>query len=81
MAADVTLRDYADCADGADVVLYTIHGGGHVWFGGEPLPEWFVGPDSRSIDATRQMWAFFRAHSLPGKSQAARPTGSTSLGR
>jgi poly(3-hydroxybutyrate) depolymerase len=26
------------------------------------LPEWFVGPTSRSIDASRQMWAFFRAH-------------------
>lgn len=47
-----------------NVVLYTIHGGGHQWFGGQALPEWFVGPDNRSIDATRQMWAFFRERRL-----------------
>jgi polyhydroxybutyrate depolymerase len=79
VAADVTRREYVNCADDAGVVLFTIHRGGHQWFGGQPLPEWFVGPDSRSIDATRQMWEFFRAHRLPRKSQAVRPTGSTSL--
>jgi poly(3-hydroxybutyrate) depolymerase len=47
-----------------NVVLYTIHGGGHQWFGGQALPEWFVGPDNRSIDATLQMWAFFRERRL-----------------
>ena len=66
VAADVTRRDYTNCADDAAVVLYTIRGGGHSWPGGKPLPEWFVGPTSRSIDATRQMWAFFRAHRLRG---------------
>jgi polyhydroxybutyrate depolymerase len=64
VVADVTRREYVDCAHDADVVLYTIHGGGHQWFGGQALPEWFVGPDNRSIDATRQMWAFFREHRL-----------------
>ena len=64
VAADVTRREYTDCADDADVVLYTIHGGGHTWPGGRPLPEWFAGPDHRSIDATRQMWAFFRERRL-----------------
>jgi len=44
------------------VVLYTIEGGGHTWPGGTPLPEWLLGPMSRSVDATRLMWAFFRAH-------------------
>jgi polyhydroxybutyrate depolymerase len=67
VAADVTRREYTNCADGAAVVLYTIHGGGHSWPGGGPLPEWFVGPTSRSIDATSQMWAFFRDHRLPRK--------------
>jgi polyhydroxybutyrate depolymerase len=66
VAADVTRREYTNCADNAGVVLYTIHRGGHQWFGGQPLPEWFVGPDSRSIDATSQMWAFFRAHPRRG---------------
>jgi len=27
-------------------------------------PEWLLGPTSRSVDATRLMWAFFRAHPL-----------------
>lgn len=67
VAADVTRREYANCADDGDVVLYTIHRGGHQWFGGQPLPGWYVGPDSRSINVTRQMWAFFRAHRLAGK--------------
>lgn len=67
VAADVTRREYTNCADDATVVLYTIRGGGHSWPGGQPLPEWFVGPTSRSIDATSQMWAFFREHRLPRK--------------
>jgi polyhydroxybutyrate depolymerase len=62
VAADVIRRDYVHCADDAAVVLLTVRGGGHTWPGGEPLPEWFVGPTSRSIDATQEMWAFFKAH-------------------
>ncbi len=64
VVADVTRREYANCADNAAVVLYTIRGGGHTWPGGEPMPEWFVGPTSRSIDATSVMWKFFQAHPL-----------------
>lgn len=68
VAADVTRRDYTACADDAAVVLFTIHGGGHTWPGGKPLPEWFVGPTNRSVDATRQMWAFFQEHRLARRS-------------
>lgn len=64
VAADVTRLEYTNCADEAAVVLYTIKGGGHTWPGGTPMPAWLVGPTSRSIDATSQMWAFFRAHPL-----------------
>ena len=64
VAADVTRRSYTNCADNAAVVLYTVQGGGHTWPGGGPLPEWFVGTTTRSIDATHQMWAFFREHRL-----------------
>ncbi len=64
VAADVTRLEYTNCADDAAVVLYTIRGGGHAWPGGKPLPEWMVGPTTRSIDATSQMWAFFREHQL-----------------
>ena len=67
VAADVTRREYTSCADNAAVVLYTVQGGGHTWPGGTPLPEWFVGRTTRSIDATRLMWAFFSDHPLQKK--------------
>jgi len=69
-APDVTRLEYTDCADEASVMLYTIKGGGHTWPGGTPMPEWLVGPTTRSIDATSVMWAFFREHPLR-KAQAA----------
>lgn len=61
-APDVTRIQYVGCAGDATVVLYRIEGGGHTWPGGGPMPEWFAGPTSRSIDATGLMWDFFRAH-------------------
>jgi polyhydroxybutyrate depolymerase len=63
--ADVTRLEYTNCADDAGVVLYTVKGEGHQWPGGRPIvAKWLVGPYSHSIDATRQMWAFFREHQL-----------------
>ena len=67
VAADVTRLEYTHCADDAAVVLYTVQGGGHSWPGGKPLLEWFVGPTSRSINASSLMWAFFRERRLPRK--------------
>lgn len=64
VAADVTRIEYRDCAADADVVLYRIAGGGHTWPGGGPLPEWFVGRTSPGVDATAEMWTFFRDHPL-----------------
>ena len=62
VATNVTRREYVHCAGDASVVLYTIHGGGHTWPGGKPLPEWFMGATSSEIDASAEMWRFFRAH-------------------
>ncbi len=67
VAADVTRLEYTSCADDAAVVLYTIEGGGHTWPGGEPMPEWLTGHTSDGVDATRQMWVFFREHPLSRK--------------
>jgi len=64
IAADVSRREFTHCTDDASVVLYTIRNGGHTWPGGGPLPQWLVGRTSDSVDATREMWAFFRAHPL-----------------
>lgn len=72
VAPDVARLEYPDCAEGAAVVLYTVLGGGHTWPGGKPMPAWRVGPTSDGIDATREMWAFFREHRLGGAATATR---------
>ncbi len=59
---DVSGFQYADCE--ADVVFYSIAGGGHTWPGGEPLPEFITGITNYDIDATRLMWEFFQQHTL-----------------
>jgi len=72
VAADVTRLEYTNCAEDAAVVLYTVKDGGHTWPGGGPLPEWFVGTTSHSVDASSEMWAFFREHPLRQAQPAAR---------
>lgn len=54
---------YTDCA--ADVVFYTIAGGGHGWPGGGVIPEYIVGHTTQDITASEVMWDFFRQHPLP----------------
>ena len=61
---EVTGIRYSGCRDNADVILYTVHGGGHAWPGGEPLPVWLVGRTTQDIDATAVMWEFFQLHPL-----------------
>lgn len=79
VAADVARLEYSDCAGGATVVLYTIRGGGHTWPGGKPMPEWLIGPTNRNIDASSQMWRFFREHPL--RARTAPTAGRTSAER
>lgn len=59
----VTGVSYLDCD--ADLVSYTIDGGGHTWPGGDALPEWIAGTTNRDINATELMWEFFQQHPLP----------------
>lgn len=56
----VTRIEYENCAE--PVVFYRIEGGGHTWPGGVPLPAWFAGPTSNSVNASELMWQFFEAH-------------------
>ena len=58
---------YSSCNQDAEVVLYTIHGGGHTWPGGKPMPKWIVGHTTRDIDATRVMWEFFNKHLMKNR--------------
>lgn len=80
VAPDAARREYTGCADSADVVLYTIRGGGHTWPGGKPLPKLFFGRTSRDIDATSEMWKFFRdrrVHAEPnGRRETDEPSGN-----
>ncbi len=62
---DVSGVHYTHCDEGADVIFYTIDGGGHTWPGGFPIPAF--GKTSTDINATATVWAFFAAHPLPTK--------------
>jgi polyhydroxybutyrate depolymerase len=51
---------YSGGKDGAEVVVYTINGGGHAWPGGEA---YLLGTEpTREISATDLMWDFFVRH-------------------
>jgi polyhydroxybutyrate depolymerase len=55
---DVLGETWSACRDGADVVLYTIAGHGHIWPGGA-----ISAPNTtRDINATDVIWEFFAAH-------------------
>lgn len=63
---EISSVSYTKCAQNADVVLYTINGGGHTWPGDQPSPTESVwGYTSQQIDATQLMWQFFEQHPLP----------------
>jgi polyhydroxybutyrate depolymerase len=67
---DATCETYSGCQEGATVTLCTIAGGGHTWPGGSSaaLPSFatsIVGPMSTSIDASSQLWQFFKGYKLP----------------
>jgi len=53
---------YPGCRDNAEVILYTLEGGGHGWPGGPSIP--LLGEASSEIDASQVMWEFFSQHPL-----------------
>ena len=61
---EISSRMFSNCDQGADVVLYTVHGGGHTWPGDSTavdIPDFHV---TQQIDATLLMWDFFMLHPL-----------------
>lgn len=55
---------YGPGREGSEVVLITIHGGGHTWPGRQPRL-WFLGKSTEQISANDLMWEFFQKHPLP----------------
>lgn len=53
---------YTGCTDDADVIFYTVDGGGHNWPGGGQLPEAIVGHMTEDVHASQVMWEFFAQH-------------------
>ena len=66
-SASVRQVAYTTCAENADVILYTIEGGGHTWPGGKPFAAWVTGRTNNEINASRIMWEFFTQHPLAAK--------------
>jgi hypothetical protein len=60
----VTRQTYKPRANGAEVVLYKINGGGHTWPGHSSLDR-LLGPSTLDISANDVMWEFFQRHPLP----------------
>ena len=52
------------CPEGAEVILYKLHGAGHAWPGGEKGSRWGDEP-THDISATDVMIDFFMRHSKP----------------
>lgn len=61
----VTVEEYR--SDAAELILYTLQGGGHTWPGGQFgfLGKRVLGAMNMEISASETMWNFFKRHSLP----------------
>lgn len=54
---------YAGGAQGSEVVVYKIKGGGHTWPGGpQYLPKLLVGKVNHDLNASREIWEFVSRH-------------------
>jgi polyhydroxybutyrate depolymerase len=62
--APVTRKSWTGCQNGSALVLFKLADGGHSGPGGQPVPD-RLGPTSKSLDATKKIWRFFRTHHRP----------------
>jgi polyhydroxybutyrate depolymerase len=60
----ITRTQYGAGHDSAEVVLYTIHGGGHTW-PGRPSSLESLGRSTLNLSANDLLWAFFQRHPMP----------------
>jgi polyhydroxybutyrate depolymerase len=59
----VSGETWGGCRQGAEVVFYTVEGGGHSWPGSDMVPQ--LGITTKDINATDVIWEFFVAHPMP----------------
>jgi polyhydroxybutyrate depolymerase len=60
----VQRESFSGCKEQAEVVAYTVEGGGHTWPGGKQyLPAAIIGKTTRNMDASEILWEFFARHS------------------
>ena len=65
----VTLSVYGSCDNLSEVRLYTVNGGEHTW----PGALINIGVTNQDIDASEEIWAFFRRFKLSGSSNIYDP--------
>ena len=63
----VTIFSYGDCRPGGAVESVIIEGGGHSWPGARQgfVLDHLLGPSSRAVDASAELWRFFVATASP----------------
>jgi polyhydroxybutyrate depolymerase len=59
----VSLTHWTAEEGGAEIKLYTIHGGGHTWPGRDPRMD-LMGRYTNDINANQLIWEFFQQHPL-----------------
>ncbi len=61
----VTVQKFSGASQRNEVVLYSIRNGGHTWPSGwHYMGESFIGKTSRQINASEEIWKFFKRHHL-----------------
>jgi hypothetical protein len=64
-SSTVTLFNYSGCDQENEVKLYRINGGGHTWPGGWTNPAWDLGTLNNDINASAEIWNFFKRNPHP----------------
>jgi polyhydroxybutyrate depolymerase len=59
----VQRKTYGPGKDGAEVILFTINGGGHTWPGRE-VGQSLLGKSTKNISVNDLMWEFFKRHPM-----------------
>jgi polyhydroxybutyrate depolymerase len=59
----VERKTYGPGKEGAEVILFTISGGGHAWPGRDAKIR-FLGKSTKNISANDLMWEFFMRHPM-----------------